>query len=31
VTDGDRTRDLRSHNLPTSVATRCRTLQNQLI
>jgi hypothetical protein len=30
VTDGARTRDLRSHNPPTSVSGRCRTLQNRL-
>ena len=31
MTDGARTRDLRSHNPTTSVATGCRALQNRLI
>src|SRR5215211_432470 len=31
VTDGTRTRALRSHNPPTSVSGRCSMLQNQLI
>jgi hypothetical protein len=30
VTDGARTRDLRSHNPPTSVSRRCHTLQNHV-
>jgi len=31
VTEGTRTRALRSHNPPTSVSGRCRMLQNRLI
>jgi hypothetical protein len=31
VTDGARTRDLRSHTPPTSVSGRCQELQNRLI